>query len=137
MSQPFRTTRRVEFSHTDAAGLAHFSAFFRYMEEAEHEFLRARGLSVLTHDAEGALSWPRVSAHCDYEGAVKFEDVLDIELRLERLGKKSVTYAFTFTHGGRPIATARMTSVCCRLDMHGPPQSIPIPDDIRSKIGQL
>ena len=134
MPTPFTTTRRVEFCDTDAAGLAHFTAFFRYMEQAEHEFLRSRGLSVLVHDADGPLSWPRVAATCEYLGAVKFEDVLEIELSVERLGAKSVTYAFVFTHTGRRIAAGRMTSVCCRLDPTGPPRSIPIPDAIRQQL---
>ena len=30
----FRLTRRVHFYETDAAGIVHFSVFFRYMEEA-------------------------------------------------------------------------------------------------------
>ena len=46
MSQVFKTERRVEFRDTDAAGIVHFSVFFAYMEQAEHEFLRSLGLSV-------------------------------------------------------------------------------------------
>ena len=63
----YRTTRRVEFRDTDAAGIMHFSAFFNYMEQVEHEFLRHLGMSVLARDEEGAISWPRVSASCDYQ----------------------------------------------------------------------
>ena len=47
MSESFRSTRRIEFRDTDAAGIVHFSAFFYYMESVEHEFLRQLGLSVL------------------------------------------------------------------------------------------
>src|SRR5213078_989612 len=46
MPAVFRTTRRVEFADTDMAGIVHFANFFRYMESAEHEFLRSHGLSV-------------------------------------------------------------------------------------------
>src|SRR5215831_6794970 len=46
MPEPFRTQRRVEFADTDMAGIVHFANFFRYMEAAEVEFLRSRGLSV-------------------------------------------------------------------------------------------
>ncbi len=46
MTSVFRTTRRVEFADTDMAGIVHFANFFRFMEAAEHEFLRSRGLSV-------------------------------------------------------------------------------------------
>src|SRR5688572_30626127 len=42
----YKTSRRIEFRDTDAAGIAHFSVFFTFMEEAEHEFLRHVGLSV-------------------------------------------------------------------------------------------
>ncbi|MEL7264077.1 MAG: hypothetical protein AAFP69_04590, partial [Planctomycetota bacterium] len=43
---PFSIQRRVEFRDTDAAGIVHFSAFFPFMETAEHAFLRSLGLSV-------------------------------------------------------------------------------------------
>ena len=100
MSDAFRTTRRVEFCHTDAAGIAHFASFFNFMEQAEHELLRSVGLSVVMHDAEGKLSWPRVAVQADYTAAANFEDVLEIEVRIARLGERSITYAFRFTRGG-------------------------------------
>ena len=130
----FQTTRRVEFRDTDAAGIMHFSAFFNYMEQVEHEFLRHLGLSVITHDEEGTISWPRVSASCDYRGAVQFEDVLDVELQIVRQGEKSITYGFVFSHGKRPVAQGQLTTVCCRLDAKAPPRSIPIPDSILAKL---
>ena len=43
---PLQTRRRVEFRDTDAAGIVHFSAFFFWMESAEHELLRAAGVTV-------------------------------------------------------------------------------------------
>lgn len=134
MDTAFHTQRRVEFADTDAAGIAHFSVFFTFMEQVEHEFLRARGVSVVIEDAEGMLSWPRVSAHCDFISAVRFEDVLDVELGISRLGSKSVTYKFSFTCGGRPVATGHMTSVCCRFGADGTPHSVPIPQWIAEKL---
>jgi 4-hydroxybenzoyl-CoA thioesterase/acyl-CoA thioester hydrolase len=132
----YRTLRRVEFRDTDAAGLMHFSAFFTYMEEAEHEFLRFAGLSVLSQDDEGVLTWPRVAARCEYTAAVKFEDVLDIEVGIQRLGNKSVTYGFTFRLDNRPVATGEVTSVCCRFDAEGRPRSVEIPAWFAEKIGE-
>jgi acyl-CoA thioester hydrolase len=129
MTTTYRSQRRVEFRDTDAAGIAHFSAFFNYMEEVEHEFLRSRGLSVITRDANAVLSWPRVSAHCDFQGAVRFEDVLDVELSVDRIGKKSVTYHFVFHHQGQQVADGRLTAVCCRMEQGGP-RSVPIPEEI-------
>ncbi len=133
MSSAFTTRRRVEWRDTDAAGIMHFSAFFTYMEEAEHELLRAAGLSVSMKEAGRHLSFPRVSASCDFRRPVKFEDEIDIEVRIERIGQKSVSYVFCFRHGNDEIAMGKITAVCCRVDKH-PPVSVPIPDDIAEKL---
>jgi acyl-CoA thioester hydrolase len=136
MAQAFKTTRRVEFRDTDAAGMVHFSVFFVYMEQAEHELLRNLGLSVVLADASGPISFPRVGARCDYQRAVKFEDLLEIETCVVRLGKKSVTFEFNFSHEGKPVASGQITTVCCRFDEHGTPKSIDIPSWIAEKLAQ-
>jgi 4-hydroxybenzoyl-CoA thioesterase/acyl-CoA thioester hydrolase len=134
MAQSYVATRRVEFHDTDAAGIMHFSAFFTFMEEAEHEFLRHLGLGVLAHEASGAVSWPRVAAHCEYQGSVRFEDMVEIDVRIGRVGTKSVTYEFNLSSAGRLIATGQMTSVCCRRAADGVWQSIAIPSDVLEKL---
>ena len=134
MNDVERITRRIEFRDTDAAGIAHFSVFFNFMEEAEHEFLRRRGLSVFMHDEAGASSWPRVAAKCEFTSAVRFEDELTIEASIGRLGAKSVTYAFTVLCGERLVAKGEITAVCCRVSNAGPPIGMPIPQWIREKL---
>jgi len=134
MTTAFLTTRRVEFSDTDAAGIMHFAAFFRMMEQAEHDLLRSVGLSVVQHDAEGTLSWPRVNARCDFQAAARFEEVLQIEVRIARLGERSITYAHRFVRDGQQLATGEITAVCCRLQAHVPPKSVPIPAAIAVKL---
>lgn len=137
MPESFKTTRRVEFRDTDAAGMMHFSMFFVYMEQAEHEMLRHLGLSVHCEDEQGPISFPRVAARCDYQLAVHFEDLLQIEVSVVRLGKKSVTYEFSFIHDGRPIASGQITTVCCRFESDGTPKSISIPTWIAEKLATV
>lgn len=137
MPHTIRTTRRVEFRDTDAAGIVHFSVFFTYMEEAEHQFWRQLGLSVKHKFDDGVLTWPRVSAQCDYVSPIRFEDVIDIDVSVERIGNKSVVFGFELSHQGRRVATGKLTAVCCRLTPTGPPESIVIPDEIRAKLGAL
>ena len=131
---PFRTTRRVEFRDTDMAGIMHFSAFFTTLESVEHEFLRSLGLSVVMEDDGGPLGWPRVSASCDFRGAVKFEDVIDIDLTIARLGEKSVTYSFIVESGGRRIAEGKLVAACCRLQPDRGLKAIPIPSHVADKL---
>jgi acyl-CoA thioester hydrolase len=143
--QVFKTSRRVEFRDTDAAGIMHFSVFFLYMEEAEHEFLRSLGLSVVIDETAGGdvrriLTWPRVHCECDYFSPLKFEEIVAIGVSIERLGEKSVSYRFEFERqfdfdrDGGKIATGQVTAVCCRIVGTAPPKSTPIPDDIRAKL---
>jgi acyl-CoA thioester hydrolase len=139
MTITFRTTRRVEFSDTDAAGIMHFSAFFRFMEQAEHDLLRSLGLSVVMQDevtksGGGKLSWPRVHAHCDFRAPAHYEDVVEIEVSIQRLGEKSASYEFRFTLRDQELAKGEITSVCCRIVPGKPPQSVAIPDWFRAKL---
>ncbi|MDY3555183.1 thioesterase family protein [Gemmata sp. JC717] len=131
----FTTTRRVEFGDTDMAGIMHFSNFFRFMEVAETDFLRSRGLSVSWAEGGAKLGFPRVSASCDYAKPAKFADVLTIAVVLEKLGKKSVAYRFDFTNQrGEPIAVGRVTAVFCRAGGPDQIESLEIPPDVRAKL---
>jgi acyl-CoA thioester hydrolase len=131
---PFRTTHRVEFHETDMAGIVHFSNFFRFMECAEAEFLRSRGLAfALTWEGE-PLGFPRVAASCDYLKPARFDEVLDIAVTIDRLGAKSVTYAFEFARGGEVLARGKVTSVCCLARPDHTLEAIAIPASYRQRL---
>ena len=127
----FRTTRRIEFGDTDMAGIVHFANFFRFMESAETEFLRSRGLTVSWRDAEGSFGFPRVSASCDFKSPARFEDVLDIAVTVEKVGRRSVAYRFDFSLAEVPVAVGRITTVFCKHSQGAGLESIDIPDRIR------
>lgn len=132
---PFIARRRVEFRDTDAAGIVHFSAFFLWMESAEHELLRAAGVAVVDRQPDGIdASWPRVSASCEYVSAVRFGDEISIAVAVAEIGRTSVTYSFRFEHEGRHVATGRMVAVRCRMHPGRKPEAVPIPDDILQRL---
>ena len=134
MTAPFHTTRRIEFADTDMAGIVHFANFFRYMESAECAFLRSLGLSVKI-DWEGqTLGFPRVSASCDFLRPATFQDVLDVAVRIQSIGRKSVTYSFEFSKAGEVVARGQVTSVCCRVIGDHQLESMEIPASFRAKL---
>jgi acyl-CoA thioester hydrolase len=133
MPIPFTTIRRVEFGDTDMAGIMHFGNFFRFMEVAETDFLRARGLTVAWIENGVKYGFPRVSAACDYRAPARFGDVLTIAVAIEKVGTKSVSFRFEFTRDGTTLATGRITSVYCRQKGDGM-ESLPIPQEIRERI---
>jgi 4-hydroxybenzoyl-CoA thioesterase/acyl-CoA thioester hydrolase len=131
---PFRTSRLVEFHDTDMAGIMHFASFFIYMESAEHEMLRSLGLSIHSIVENELISFPRVTASCNYSSPARCEDILDIEVSVARIGTKSVTYDFSFTRDGLPIANGSMTAVCCQVGAGQPTVSRPIPAEAVAKL---
>src|SRR5712691_8329363 len=110
MTTPFVTQRRVQFHDTDTACIVHFSNFFRFMEEAEVEFLRSRGLHVSWKDGEMRHGFPRVSATCDFLKPARFEDLLEIAVTLEQIGQKSVTYSHEIRRDGEVLARGKITA---------------------------
>ena len=129
----FTTSRRVEFRDTDAAGIMHFASTMSFMEEAEHEFLRHIQLPLFLPVDGGKISWPRVSAHCDFQSPVRFEDVVDIQVSVQRIGTKSVTYQFALTCEQRPVATGTLTAACCLVAKDGI-KAVPVPEDVIAKL---
>ncbi|MGA2253645.1 MAG: thioesterase family protein [Thermoguttaceae bacterium] len=133
MPYEFRCRQRVEFADTDMAGIVHFSNFFRYMERAEHEFLRSLGLSVHGVNGDELVSWPRVQAECKFRAPLRFEDELDVHLLVREKRSKSVTYEFHFCRQGdeNPAAIGSITVVCVSIDRAtGRMTPIPIPESI-------
>ena len=139
----FRTRRIVEFRDTDAAGIVHFSAFFPWMEAAEHEMLRSAGIQVLprSHD-DDSVTWPRVSVSCDYTRAARFEDWLEIGVSVAKVGRSSVHYEIRFWRDlgagdPVPVANGKTVAVCCRLLPGGGLEKVEIPAEIRAKLEAL
>jgi len=135
-SRPFRTSRLVEFHDTDMAGIMHFASFFQYMESAEHELIRSVGFSVHLPIDGQTLSFPRVAASCQYLAPARSEDILDIDITLSKIGTKSLTYKFKFSHEDRPIATGQITSVCCQVEPGQPLVSVPVPAEIKEQLSR-
>lgn len=129
MASTYEMTRRVEFCETDMAGIVHFSNFYKWMEQAEHRFFRSLGLTIVFPQPDGStIGWPRVSANCRFESPARYEDEITVQLAVQRIGVKSLTYDAVFRCGDRVLARGTMKTVCCRVSPDEPLTSIPIPD---------
>ena len=129
----FKYTRRVQFSETDLAGIAHFSAFFRFMEEAEHALWRAAGLSI--GKAEETGGWPRVSAAFDFKSPLRFEDEFDVAVKLTTVTRRSIQYGFTITCRDTLIGTGTMTAVCTQKE-GGQLHAVDLPEGLVDRLRQ-
>lgn len=110
----------VAFGDTDASGWMHFPNIFRYFEEAEHAFLKSRGVLVFDR-AQGG--WPRVKVSCDYKKPLLTGDRIEVLLEIPRFGDSSLTWNFAvLTSTGETAAFGSVTTV--RVNAEGRPQPI-------------
>ena len=124
--------RRVQFPETDAAGIVHFSNFFRYVEEAEHSMWRAAGLSIAT-ERDREISWPRIAASFEYRKPLRFEDEFDVHLRVAEKTPRTLRYSAVLRKDGHLIGEGGMTIICVRLRAGEPAKVIDIPPDIAER----
>src|SRR5205809_7163011 len=98
--------RRIEWPDTDASGMYHNTAAFRFIEVAETTLLDRLGF---VHDVYGRH--PRVHIEADFLRPLRFRDLVDIELTVGRVGRTSVTYEFEMRSGGQSAVRGKAVAV--------------------------
>ena len=131
MPSEYRLRRRVQFHETDAAGIVHFSWFFRYMEEAEHALWREAGLSI--HPGGSEIGWPRVATSFEFKRPLEFEDEFEVHLRIAEITRRTIRYTCRLSQGEAIIATGDLTIACVRKTPGEPMKSIEIPPQIAAR----
>lgn len=126
--EPFRFQTRIRFIDTDASGRIHYTAMFRYFESAEIELLRTVGI---TYDLQRPYRFPRVHVECDFLRSIVHDDLIDIEISLAKIGRSSVRFEFR-AFKDRNLAAKGTVIVAC-IDRETQ-ETIPIPDDVRSRL---
>ncbi len=139
-SPTFSITRRVEFHETDAAGLMHFSNFYRWMEVCEHEWFRALDLAMMSTTTDGVRrGWPRREASCSFVRPLRCGDLVRVTGSVIEVKNVSVAYEFIFEkdRAGKwtEVARGRMTTVHVRQDAEGRMEADPLPANVRSAFG--
>ena len=138
MAYESKLQRRVEFSETDAAGIVHFSNFFRYMESAEHAFFRSLGYSVMMKHLNPPLGFPRVHVECDYRAPLRFEDLVEVHLLVREKKPKALSYLFKFRNlSVEPVvevARGIVVVVCVAHQADGKLVSTRIPHELAERI---
>jgi acyl-CoA thioester hydrolase len=127
--------RRVQYKETDVSGIVHFSNFFVYAEEAEHAMWRAAGLSVEPHDT--SIGWPRVSCSFDFYKPLRFEDEIEVRIRLVERTAKTFRYQTVIVCRGDVAAIGTSTSICVRKIPGEPLKAIDIPPQIAASFAVL
>ncbi len=105
---PFIHQRRIAFHETDAAGIVHFSNYFRYAEEAETAALASLG--IFSAETLRQYAFPRVQAGARYCHPLHFAEVCEVQATLRHVGASSLGWRFDISCRGVPCACVELTS---------------------------
>jgi YbgC/YbaW family acyl-CoA thioester hydrolase len=128
--QPFLFPTRIRFIDTDASGRIHYTCLFRYFESAEIEFMRTLDISYIG----GNIALPRVHVECDYRLAILYDDLLEIEVCLTKLGRSSIGLEFRAMKQGELAAKGFIVLACMDRKTQ---LSVPLPDELRAKLSSV
>jgi YbgC/YbaW family acyl-CoA thioester hydrolase len=111
---PHLCVERVRWADVDLVGIMRFSAFTRFVEHAEQEWLRAAGLPYREIFEAPTIWMPRRRLVIDYLAPARLDDPLAMATFVSRLGETALTVAVDVVDArdGAPRAHAEMVVVC-------------------------
>ena len=124
---------RVGFSETDAQGVVYYGRYMPYFDLARTEYHRHLDLGGIR---AGVGDFAMRASTVEYHAPARFDDLLEVFVRVERIGSTSVTYdhaAYKLTDGADDelMVTAKQTLVWLDLERRRP---LPVPDLFRQRI---
>lgn len=127
MPEPFRFEARIRFIDTDSSGRIHYTAMFRYFESAEIEFMRSCGIRYITT----GLALPRVHVECDFLLPIVYDDLIEIEVCLTKLGRSSIRLDMQGFKEKQVAAQGHIVIVCMDKKTQ---KAIPLPPELRGRL---
>ena len=125
---------RVAFSDTDAQGVVYYGRYSPYFDLARTEY--HRHLGAIENRGQFAMR----ASHVEYHAPARFDDLLEVFVRIDRIGTSSVTYeyaAYRCDEDGMAdllMATATQTLVLIDLDARSP---VPVPEAFRARVADF
>ena len=128
----FSAQTRVGFSDTDAQGIVYYGRYLPYFDLARVEYHRNLGLLGMDIGEEGEEFVTRALT-IEYLAPAVFDDLIEVYVRMARIGRTSVTYGFAAyrARDDELMVTASQTLVLVDLDERKP---VPIPDAYKEAI---
>jgi acyl-CoA thioester hydrolase len=115
---------RVWFSDTDAQGIVYYGRYLPYFDHARVEYHRHLGQTVVARDRR---EFVMRASEVEYHEPARFDDLLEIFIRVARIGRTSVTYdCAAYRHDDDLLmVTAQQTLVLVDMEER---KAQPVPD---------
>lgn len=108
----FFETMRVRWADVDLQAIVFNPNYLVYADTAMTEYLRAIGFGYPQGLHPYGVDLFAVSSTVDFKASAKFDDVLDLGVRVERIGRSSLRFRISMFRGDALVADVRTTYVC-------------------------
>lgn len=125
-------TFQVRWGDTDAAGIVFYPNFYKWMDEATHEFLGSISLPSSKMFAEMQTSVPLLEAKCEFKQPLLFEDQVILRSSVEELHNKVFKMKHVFIKENSIVAEGY--ELRAWTSFKEKPKAQPIPAFIREKM---
>ena len=129
----FNWNVRVYYEDTDAGGVVYHSNYLNFMERARTEWLRNLGFEQTYLKDELSIVFVVYSAQIDFKKPAKFNDLLTVSSKIEKIGRSSFEVAQTITLNAQLLTQALIRIVCVNPYTFRP---VAIPSVLLSKMEQ-
>ena len=125
----FSSLTRVGFSDTDAQGIVYYGRYLPYFDAARVEY--HRHLDMLAIEIDGELVMR--AASIEYHAPARFDDLLEVFIRVARIGRTSETYEMAAYRVEDDVLMVTATQTLVLVDLVER-KARPIPDQVRERI---
>ena len=112
MPPAFTWQVRIYYEDTDAGGIVFYANYLKFFERARTEWLRATGVNQQTLAEQDGAIFVVKHASIDYQAPAKLDDVLDLTLSIEKLGRASIQFVQQAWRGDTLLASAQVKVGC-------------------------
>ncbi len=130
-AKPFSLTVRVYYEDTDAGGVVYYANYLKFLERARTEWLRAAGFEQPELLRDHNVIFVVRSVAIEYLQPARFNDALNVTVRMENLGSCTIDVFQTVERDLR-LVEARVRIVC--VDNQAGFKPVRIPAFIRQQL---
>ncbi|OAN65596.1 acyl-CoA thioesterase [Sphingomonas sp. TDK1] len=129
---PFSTRFRVRYSEIDGQKIVFNSRYLEYADVGITEFWRWADLAALG-PAWAEAEFNVVRAQVEYKRPFRFDDLVEVFVRVDRIGTSSMTVRVDLCHAETGELHAEVELVSVHVDLVER-RATPLPDEVRAAL---
>ena len=126
-----KTEIRIRYADTDHFGVVYYANYLNFFEAGRTEILRENGISYKEYEEKGFFA-PVVHVEVDYKCSARYDDLIEIETKIEKIGNSSVHFAYIVRNKSDNCILVTAKTINVFIKKSG--EKISVPEEIRKII---